>query len=89
MRSRTVLGRPVRPPTKREIYKGRVVQPCAVQTEGGTWRPMISIQLRSGVTDLYEVIIEEEFQSLGEAKRRSSMLAKRLIDEGNTLNTLS
>lgn len=74
--------RPIRSRTKRELYKGRVVQACARQTPGGKWQPIISIQLGGGATEIYQAAVDEEFQSVTEANRRSRFLAKRLIDEG-------
>lgn len=52
--------------TKRELYKGRIVQACALRTEAGKWQPVISIQLSGGDTDFYQTIVEEEFTRRGE-----------------------
>jgi membrane protein involved in colicin uptake len=73
--------RPIRSRMKRELYKGRVVQACARQTPGGNWQPIVSIQLSGGATEICQAAVDEEFQSLKEANRRSRLLAERLIDE--------
>jgi hypothetical protein len=73
--------RPIRSRMKREIYKGRVVQACALEAAGGTWQPIISIQLSGGATEIFQAAVDEQYQSKREANTRSTLLAKRLIDD--------
>jgi hypothetical protein len=55
MRMETSPGqRPMRLRTRREIYKGSVLQACARKTAAGTWQPVVLIQLSCGDTEFYQ-----------------------------------
>jgi hypothetical protein len=69
----------------RLLYKGAIIQTCAVRKDEEGWQPVISIQAAAGVTDLLQIVLDELCPTKADDKRRSIEAAKRLVDSNGHL----